>query len=544
MIYACSRSIRSSVSASTRCHTLAKGLKHNAIMVQAPVTLNPSMSSMNRYYEILGLRPDADPAAVKQAYRSLAKTWHPDRFSHDPELKRQAEEKLKTINEAYHQLKDYRPQRESVSPPPPTPSHRPQTTVTSQPTSAEFWYQRGAENASAGRYKEALENFSMAIKLNPQYVEAYRYRGFAHSMLGFELGAESDLRQAKVLELEQKRAAERSPAAAPPDSTPNKRGWNWKRDHPAASPPSPPPASVQPLTWELRQTWYDHTAPISAIALSRDQKFVVSGSLDTTVKFWNVRTGLVFHTLAQHAAPIRAIALSSDGDLLATASAQTIKLWDLKLGHLLRTFVTHTATVNTLALSPDNYELVSGGEDGKLCFWSLKTKRSEPVVQQHSTPIGAVAISPDGQFALSGGTDHILTLYQARTGELLRSLVGQSAAITSIAISPTGKLFATGGADGTIAIWAETAIISGNLERLWAAHAGAVRSLAFSPDGRTLASAGDDGTIRCWHPLTGDRLTSLSGHRGAVAAIGWSSDGRTLLSGGSDHTIRLWQQQT
>lgn len=502
------------------------------------------MSRLHQYYEILGLRPGATQADVKQAYRTLAKTWHPDRFSHDPILKRQAEEKLKTINEAYRQLKDYQPDRRSAAPANPASPHHPfRTTVSSRSTNAEFWYDRGAENASLGRYKDALEDFSMAIRLNPTSAEAYRYRGFVRSMLGFELGAESDLRQAQALDLEQQRSNERSqPVRDRPPPAATSQGWNWKRDHPAAQ-PAPSPGAPTTEQWDATQTWHDHTEAITAIALSRDDKFLVSGSRDTTLKFWNMRSGMVFHTLTQHTAPITAIALSRNGELLATASDHTIKLWDLKRGALLRTLTAHTGTVNALALSPDNYELVSGGQDGKISFWRLKENHLAPVVHQHSASVLAVAISPDGQIALSGSADRILTLHQARTGEHLQSLIGHSAAISSVAISPTGKLFATGGQDGTIAVWLDSAIVSGNLERIWVAHTGTLRSLQFSPDGRLLASAGDDGVIRFWNPLHGDRLSTLTGHRAPVCAIAFSSNGSMLVSASADQTIRLWQPQ-
>jgi preprotein translocase subunit Sec63 len=50
-------------------------------------------------YQTLGLKFDASQEQVKQAYRQLAKTWHPDRFT-DPQQKREAEEKIKKINQA------------------------------------------------------------------------------------------------------------------------------------------------------------------------------------------------------------------------------------------------------------------------------------------------------------------------------------------------------------------------------------------------------------------------------------------------------------
>jgi len=55
-------------------------------------------------HEVLGLPEGASPAERKQAYLTLVKRWHPDRFAHDPVQQRDAEEKLRTINVAYETL--------------------------------------------------------------------------------------------------------------------------------------------------------------------------------------------------------------------------------------------------------------------------------------------------------------------------------------------------------------------------------------------------------------------------------------------------------
>ena len=54
------------------------------------------------YYEVLEVQRDADPEAVKNAYRRLAKKYHPD---HNPD-RANAEEKFKELTEAYEVLKD------------------------------------------------------------------------------------------------------------------------------------------------------------------------------------------------------------------------------------------------------------------------------------------------------------------------------------------------------------------------------------------------------------------------------------------------------
>ena len=59
-------------------------------------------------YRVLDVDPRATDEEVKTAWRDLAKAWHPDRFGHDPDMQSRAEEKLKSINEAYERIRDHR----------------------------------------------------------------------------------------------------------------------------------------------------------------------------------------------------------------------------------------------------------------------------------------------------------------------------------------------------------------------------------------------------------------------------------------------------
>lgn len=60
------------------------------------------MAAKRDYYEVLGLQKNADQAAIKKAYRKLAKKYHPDTNAGNP----QAEEKFKEVTEAYTILSD------------------------------------------------------------------------------------------------------------------------------------------------------------------------------------------------------------------------------------------------------------------------------------------------------------------------------------------------------------------------------------------------------------------------------------------------------
>lgn len=61
--------------------------------------------SLAKHRVTLGVGDDATDEEIKQAYRDLAKVWHPDRFSEsDERLRRKAEEQFKVIQNAYEQL--------------------------------------------------------------------------------------------------------------------------------------------------------------------------------------------------------------------------------------------------------------------------------------------------------------------------------------------------------------------------------------------------------------------------------------------------------
>lgn len=58
-------------------------------------------------YKILGVKPTDSDDAIKEAYRKLARKYHPDKYA-DGDLKELAEEKMKEVNAAYEEIQKIR----------------------------------------------------------------------------------------------------------------------------------------------------------------------------------------------------------------------------------------------------------------------------------------------------------------------------------------------------------------------------------------------------------------------------------------------------
>ena len=58
-------------------------------------------------YKVLGVPPTASDDEIKDAYRKLARKYHPDKYT-DSDMKSLAEEKMKQINWAYEEIQKIR----------------------------------------------------------------------------------------------------------------------------------------------------------------------------------------------------------------------------------------------------------------------------------------------------------------------------------------------------------------------------------------------------------------------------------------------------
>lgn len=137
-------------------------------------------------YKILGVSPDASDEEIKQAYRRLAKEYHPDRNPGD----KTAAEKMQQVNAAYEQIKN------------PDKSYRPynNTSYNSYGDSRQGGdhYQTAAYRyIRYGRFQEAVNALNQATERNARW---YYLSAVANDGLGNQVTALEHIRRAVSME--------------------------------------------------------------------------------------------------------------------------------------------------------------------------------------------------------------------------------------------------------------------------------------------------------------------------------------------------------
>ncbi len=179
------------------------------------------------------------------------------------------------------------------------------------------------------------------------------------------------------------------------------------------------------------------------------------------------------------------------------------------------------------SLTFDGKNLVTGGEDGKICRISSDGK-VDIIHKAGNKWIDKIATGPHGAIAFGSGRNGavIQASGKLREIELERSIEG-------LAFAPKGMRLAIARYDGVELLWVNTDSPTQFLQ--WkGAHTGVV----FSPDGKYVVSTMQENALHGWR-LSDDKHMRMSGYPSKVASISWSQKGKWLATSGAQSAV-IW----
>ncbi len=329
-------------------------------------------------------------------------------------------------------------------------------------------------------------------------------------------------------------------------------------------------ATGEPCLWDVhtgRESLPDrgHTAQLHYCSLLPDQRTLITGTTDGTVRHWDLATAEEVRLPAAVPTSNRGIVLSPNGKIAAAfknkpvgqnAVEVGIQLWDLasqKEGALL-----WVPNLSTAFFTPDGKVLLTQGWDikenaGIIRSWDVATGKELRVLARHSNAFDYTELSPDGKLiaALLRDPEKTIRSWDTATGKESCRIPADPIFHQCFALSPDSKLLAV--VDGWRPI---SSRVLHRYVHLWEIATGkklsqfgksggnseknGYQSIAFSPDGKTLATAEDGNRIRLWEVATGSERLLLDGHAGRVIKLLFAENGKTLVSTSSDTTALVW----
>jgi WD40 repeat protein len=291
---------------------------------------------------------------------------------------------------------------------------------------------------------------------------------------------------------------------------------------------------LQPRQQQRRQ--------ILSIVFSPDEKYLVTGGADATIRVWLL-----------------------DRDLDPVGGSFTLPKVTAREQHLDSQNSRTSRPIHSLSFFPTSDLLVSAGHDHFINVWDVSSRQHLGTVQ-HPDKVESIAVSPDGRSIASStwdGTVRILDVTFSQSADSIRlalcgphnvdrnepnlKVVGKGLPLTTVQFSQDGM--SLHGLKGfRLRKWklsnqkaaGEGGVICSSMS---GQRVHRIYSIALSPQAHRVAYAERDGTIRmstlALAYYKADITRQLYGHS-EECTMRFSPQGKHLVSGSSDGSLRLW----
>jgi WD40 repeat protein len=237
---------------------------------------------------------------------------------------------------------------------------------------------------------------------------------------------------------------------------------------------------------QFRGWWSKHTAEVSSVLFSPDGKRAISGSLDETIRLWDVSTGkhlgaLCYQTNAvDDTSPVERLAVFPSGHRILSLKGgrcQEVLVWD---AHNLRQVdaegdlkyaVLHDQSLS-IAISPTGkcigvgydrnegvrlYDAGTGLKVKKLVYNTVEDNQY-PIPRKIDPSVYCIAFCPASTSLLSGGSDNLVHYFSnlfidCKDIVVKHCFKGHTSHVTSVTFLSGGRLGLSGSKDHTVRLW-------------------------------------------------------------------------------------------
>lgn len=278
-----------------------------------------------------------------------------------------------------------------------------------------------------------------------------------------------------------------------------------------------------------------HENDVNDALFTRDAKYLVTGSADQTVQFWDASNGELVKRLE-----FEGVVLDldvSDAVLAIARQDNFLTLYYLNSPDLKPISVEQTGAVSEVKFSPNWNYLAVARSDGTVKFWQATNNFFYNGPTHAPSNYVALAFSPDSNWLATGGGDSLSRLTK-RDGTV-QYAVPHGDWVEDVAFGPDPSWYVSVSDDNKVRVL-ETAT---GAERLRMSHTNFVQKVAVSLDGHWIASTGYDRVVRIWDSVSGSQMLEFPLEANG-SAVSFNQDASRIIAADENGNISIWDIST
>jgi periodic tryptophan protein 2 len=253
---------------------------------------------------------------------------------------------------------------------------------------------------------------------------------------------------------------------------------------------------------------------------------------------WEMPTFTNVHTLSISQEKISSVAINATGEWLVFGAMKLGQLlvWEWQSESYVLKQQGHYFDMNTLTFSQDGQNVATGGDDGKVKVWNVRSGFCYVTFAEHTSSVSCVEFAKQGQVLFTASLDGTIRAYDLVRYRNFRTFTSPTPVqFSSLAVDPSGDVVCAGSQDSfEIYLWS---VQTGKLLDILTGHTAPVSSLSFSPSGNQLGSASWDRSVRVWNMYGRNSLSEPFQLSADVLAIAFRPDGKELAASTLDGQI-------
>ncbi|EDV28761.1 uncharacterized protein TRIADDRAFT_19671 [Trichoplax adhaerens] len=196
-------------------------------------------------------------------------------------------------------------------------------------------------------------------------------------------------------------------------------------------------ANHEVLAWNLQTGEYlynlqlpRHKKDITFITICKEKNYYVSGSIDNTLKKWDLETGELLETLTISSGFLYSVHIMPHGQtrneryLLTGSSDTTVIIWDMETRKIHGKMAAHQSSIKSIAVAITENKLIaaSGSDRGVVCLWDFHQPNCKVMhqLEGHQSSVEGLTFALDDNYLISMSTkESVLKIWHTKRGYLI-----------------------------------------------------------------------------------------------------------------------------